>query len=350
MGQLPHGVGLTMDPSHLFEVRPTNRRSAKRALAQIYDQQGHPAPEIRWAASPHQASSLVLDYFAENRHELEDVAIERLRDSTGPVCLCPHCRGVGIRGGPEEPAWMMKSEAGFGWERMALGRLSRVLGGEERMRSDLPTSPRHRCAFSDQWLGGERSLERRQQCTWWDLAVAAGGWWLFLEVAVLFDRPVELHIDEDLRPDREDGPAIVYSDGWSVNARDGIHLPSEYFDPDGITADGIIAERNLERRRLLLERFGHERFVTTGGATLFHEDGAGQLWHIGQERAWGRDARGREFLPENAFVRVIDATPGVDGIRRVYWLSVPPTAVTAREAVAWTFGLTEEEYQPEVET
>jgi hypothetical protein len=31
-------------------------------------------------------------------------------------------------------------------------------------------------------------------------------------------------------------------------------------------------------------------------------------------------------------------------------LSVPPHVATAREAVAWTFGLTEQEYAPATET
>jgi len=31
---------------------------------------------------------------------------------------------------------------------------------------------------------------------------------------------------------------------------------------------------------------------------------------------------------------------------RTYWLRVPPDTGTAREGVAWTFGLSAEEYEP----
>jgi hypothetical protein len=40
-----------------------------------------------------------------------------------------------------------------------------------------------------------------------------------------------------------------------------------------------------------------------------------------------------------------------DGGRfHTYWLRVPPHARTAKEAVAWTFGLSEQEYAPMVQT
>jgi len=44
------------------------------------------------------------------------------------------------------------------------------------------------------------------------------------------------------------------------------------------------------------------------------------------------------------YVRVRDSSS-----EREYYLRVPPEIMRADEAVAWTFGLTEEEYQPEQE-
>ena len=38
-------------------------------------------------------------------------------------------------------------------------------------------------------------------------------------------------------------------------------------------------------------------------------------------------------------VEVVNSTPEPDGSRKTYFLRVPPTIGTAREAVAWTFGL-----------
>ncbi len=45
-------------------------------------------------------------------------------------------------------------------------------------------------------------------------------------------------------------------------------------------------------------------------------------------------------------VKVVNSTPEPDGSRREYFLRVPPTVRTAREAVAWTFGLAADAYRP----
>ena len=49
-------------------------------------------------------------------------------------------------------------------------------------------------------------------------------------------------------------------------------------------------------------------------------------------------------------VRVINSTPEPDGTNKRYMLRVPPTIKTAREAVAWTFGMSPETYAPEMES
>jgi len=46
-------------------------------------------------------------------------------------------------------------------------------------------------------------------------------------------------------------------------------------------------------------------------------------------------------------VEVHNSTPEPDGTRKTYYLRVPPTTRTAREAVAWTFGMSGTEYRPE---
>jgi hypothetical protein len=49
-------------------------------------------------------------------------------------------------------------------------------------------------------------------------------------------------------------------------------------------------------------------------------------------------------------VEVVNRTREPDGRFRHYWLRVPPTMRTAREAVAWTFNMPAERYAPEKET
>jgi hypothetical protein len=70
-----------------------------------------------------------------------------------------------------------------------------------------------------------------------------------------------------------------------------------------------------------------------------HRDETGVLWRV-------------EFDDDEplVMVEVINSTPEPDGSRRTYFLRVPPDTETAREGVAWTFGLTAEEYQPLAQT
>ncbi len=49
-------------------------------------------------------------------------------------------------------------------------------------------------------------------------------------------------------------------------------------------------------------------------------------------------------------VEVINATAEPDGGFRHYFLRVPPDTKTAREAVAWSFGLPSRNYAPEIES
>jgi hypothetical protein len=51
-----------------------------------------------------------------------------------------------------------------------------------------------------------------------------------------------------------------------------------------------------------------------------------------------------------ALVKVRDASPMADGVHREHWLGVPPHVATAREAVAWTFGMSESAYAPAAES
>lgn len=87
-----------------------------------------------------------------------------------------------------------------------------------------------------------------------------------------------------------------------------------------------------------IERLGPERFFAALGARPLDRSAAGALFVAGPP-PFG-----------TALVRVEDRVPDETGRPRVHWLPVPPHVATAREAVAWTFGKTEREYAPWVET
>jgi len=172
------------------------------------------------------------------------------------------------------------------------------------------------------------------------LARHSGWWWANERVAVLTERPVRLVRDNVGRLHRGEGAAMEFPDGYGLWAWRGMPIPADLAtELPVLTVDRIQRERNAEIRRVMLEHFGYERYLREAGARKLGSDETGTLWYL--------DLPGDEPL---VMVEVVNSTPEPDGTSRVYWLRVPPTIRSAREGVAWTFGLTAEEYQPLVQT
>ncbi|BBA95632.1 hypothetical protein RVR_564 [Actinacidiphila reveromycinica] len=164
----------------------------------------------------------------------------------------------------------------------------------------------------------------------------AGWWWPFARVAVVSERPVALHRDEAGRLDHGEGPALAYPDGFALHAWRGMPVSAAFLaELRTLTPDRIRAEENAELRRVMLEYYGYDRYLTESGARPLHRDETGVLWRI--------DLAGDEPV---VMVEVVNSTPEPDGTHRTYWLRVPPATRTARAGVAWTFGVSEEEYRP----
>ena len=81
------------------------------------------------------------------------------------------------------------------------------------------------------------------------------------------------------------------------------------------------------------------KFIVDCGAEKIHEDECGILY------------KKTLFNDEPiVMVKVLNSTPEPDGSIKSYFLRVPPTIKTAREAVAWTFDMKPEEYRPRKQT
>jgi uncharacterized protein DUF6745 len=168
------------------------------------------------------------------------------------------------------------------------------------------------------------------------VARVAGWWWPFERVAVMSERPTMLARDDQGRLHGEDGPAIAWPDGLVLHCWRGMLVPADLIGQlDGLTVERIHSEQNAELRRVLTERYGFDRYLRDAGATRVGTDETGVLWRLPID--------GDEPL---VMVEVTNSTPEPDGSSRRYWLRVPPTTRSAREAVAWTFGVAPEEYRP----
>lgn len=196
----------------------------------------------------------------------------------------------------------------------------------------------------------------------------AGLWWPFRGKVILTERPI-LHYEDVAPPSkqqleewarmdqergfpiqRDTGPrrrlsnpkgrAIEYPDGWGVSFIRGVHVPDLLVDsPESITGEMIQKEQNQEVRRVMAEVMGWDRFLEVMKAKAVHSDDFGTLYKI--------DMRDDEPV---ALVKVVNSTAEPDGSFKNYILRVPPATERAKQGIAWTFGLAEEEYQPDMQT
>lgn len=188
------------------------------------------------------------------------------------------------------------------------------------------------------------ALERHDLGTkfinWYQLfkAFEAGAFCFFLnengiDVCTL---PSIVRVDDAGRLHSAAGPAFVWLDDVRDYYWHGIRVDAYVVDDPGrITVADIESETNAEVRRVKIERFGQERYVIQSGAQVLHQDDYGTLYR--------KELPGDEPL---VMVKVVNATPEADGTFKDYFLRVPPTVQTAKEAVAWTFGKAPGEYGP----
>jgi hypothetical protein len=150
----------------------------------------------------------------------------------------------------------------------------------------------------------------------------------------LVERPNLLCGDARGRLHNAQGPALRYPDGSCVWAWKGVEVPSWLIEqPERITPDAIDGEPDVQVRRCMIEIMTSQRYVALGDPIRVAEDESGILWR----KVW------RTF-DAWAVVEVVNATPEPDGTRKHFFLQVPAHMRTAREAVAWTYGMSEDAY------
>jgi hypothetical protein len=172
------------------------------------------------------------------------------------------------------------------------------------------------------------------------LSAVVHAWWLDeLNTLNLVDFPLIFKVDEQQRLHCPDGPAIVYQDGTSGYAYHGIIMTKSHIERQ-FTAQDIFNEANTEVRRAMLDLYGYERLHKEGLLNELQRDEAGRLYSLGS-------GPGRENM---RLVGVRNSTSEPDGTHKIYFLRVPPWISRAKEGVAWTFNMSEDDYRPEKET
>lgn len=173
-----------------------------------------------------------------------------------------------------------------------------------------------------------------------------GGWFILCdEVCICAERWMQLALDDRGRLHNDVGPAIEYRDGQKQYYVQGIHLSAEVaealiIDTKKLTIKMVDAERNAEIKRLMIERFGKDKYVHAKKAKLVDDDPVhGKLWLCNS----GRD-------DAVAYLEVKDSTIYPDGTQRDYFLMVSPRHRDSASARAATFRMSKEEFVLAMET
>jgi Domain of unknown function (DUF6745) len=162
------------------------------------------------------------------------------------------------------------------------------------------------------------------------------GYRLGTEGALIVRRPLVIAHDEVGHLHSAIGRAIEYPNDWGLYVWHGVRVPERVImAPETLTREDFLGEKDIEVRRLIQERMD-ERFVPELGGVIIDNGPRGTLYEVELPGDPERIAR---------YVQVQDASTA-----RQYFVRVPPTIRTAAEAVAWSFTLSVEEYNPVQET
>ena len=173
-----------------------------------------------------------------------------------------------------------------------------------------------------------------------DLAFYVDRLFAFQSIVVAAEPVTTARLDAEQRPHGEDAASLAWADGTAAFAWHGRLVSPELIERDDpIDICRILRERDADRQEVLIGRYGLGRFLLDAGADEIHHDDCGRLYRLQRRR--------REPI---VAVRVRNGTPEKDGSFREFWLRVPPGITTAWAAVAWTFGLTTDQYDPTMQS
>ena len=156
--------------------------------------------------------------------------------------------------------------------------------------------------------------------------------WIYCsrEIAIVMDRPSVIKMDDQNRLHCENGPAILYPDGFTVYSWHGVRIPREWIqNKDSLTPAMALNWENTEQRRAACEILGWVNILKELDAKVIDEHEAAM---IGTLLEVNIPDIGRE-----KFLKVLCGTG------REFAIPVPPNMNTALEANAWTFGMDPEE-------
>jgi hypothetical protein len=170
-------------------------------------------------------------------------------------------------------------------------------------------------------------------------AIAGGPRIMHREFCLVSDFPTVLTVDAARQPHGERGPFCAWADGTALWAWHGVRVPPRVIlAPDTLTVRDIQTESNAEVRRVMIERWGWDRYLAETQATKQSSDRCGDYYELELDGA------------RIGVAVVTNKTPESDGSFKRYGLRVDAGHLSCASAVARTFGMRADQYRPSLES
>ena len=127
-------------------------------------------------------------------------------------------------------------------------------------------------------------------------------WWIaYKDIFIVSNRPRSIVRNDMGRLNNMDGMAVEYRDGWGVYAINGVRLQEKYFNKP-LTTNIIDSCTNTEQRRVLITKYGTQKYIQDSGSIKIHSDEWGTLYR-----------KERQGDTPIEMVKVVNSTPEPDG-------------------------------------
>jgi hypothetical protein len=152
-----------------------------------------------------------------------------------------------------------------------------------------------------------------------------GGWFYpYKNVCMVTERPIEIHM-KDQRIHNDGGPAIRYSDEFSVWALNGVRVPQEIAETkaEDINVDRVLKEKNAEVRKEIIRKIGMERLLNETKPEILDQAGSYTLYNfnLGEDRV-------------RPYLKMINPSTN-----QIHVEGIHPDCKTVFEALSWRNGI-----------
>jgi len=164
------------------------------------------------------------------------------------------------------------------------------------------------------------------------LAESSGWHYLLDDCAIICNKMKTIKVDDENKKHCEDGPAIESRDGLiKIYAIHDHEVPAWIVEePEKITIDSINKEANAETKRIMMDIFGIEKYLTESGVTYLDMDAGLNI----------EGSAPRFLVEDNQKLKWLIGSDG--STKRTYFMPVPDEVTTCKQAHETIAGVTED--------